>query len=389
MGPVAARMLASLGAEVVKVENPEGGDHCRGFERIKGISVRHKGGRSIHQEMYNSDKKGITLNLKKEKGREALLRLVEKSDVFLTNIQYGALRKMGLDYEAMALRNPKVIYARANGFGFKGPDADIPSMDILGQARSGIMHLVSFPGEAPRPVAGGPFDQAGAFILAFGIITALYVRERYGIGQMLETSQLGTMVKFLELPITAYGLVGHPWPNESHSDTKNPLWNWYECKDGRWVVFAHLRSDPFWKDFATALGLESLIDDAKFKDHLAREQNNKELIEILERTLTQRTREEWAERFINYPRLSYTFVNRTSDLFSDPQVLANEYLINVDHPLAGPVKMVGLPVHFSKTPGKPFQRVAPELGQHTEEVLTEIAGYSWDEVVALRDDGAI
>lgn len=389
MGPVAARMLATLGAEVIKIENPEGGDPCRGFERIKGISVRHKGGRSIHQEMYNSDKKGITLNLKKQKGQEILHRLVEKSDVFLTNLHTRALREMGLDYEALEARNRKIIYARANGFGFKGPDADIPSMDILGQARSGIMHLVSFPGEIPRPVAGGPSDQAGAFILAFGIITALYVRERYGIGQMIETSQLGAMVKFLELPITAYGFVGHPWPNESHSDTKNPLWNWYECKDGRWIVFAHLRSDPFWKDFATALGLESLIDDAKFKDHLAREQNNKELIEILERTLAQRTREEWAERFINYPRLSYTFVNRTSDLFSDPQILANEYLIDVDHPLGGPVKMVGLPVQFSKTPGKPFQRVAPELGQHTEEVLTEIAGYSWDEVVALRNDGVI
>jgi crotonobetainyl-CoA:carnitine CoA-transferase CaiB-like acyl-CoA transferase len=389
MGPVAARMLASLGAEVIKVENPEGGDPCRGFERIKGVSVRHKGGRSIHQEMYNSDKKGITLNLKKEKGREALLRLVEKSDVFLTNIQYRALRKMGLDYEAIALRNPKIIYARANGFGFKGPEADIPSMDILGQARGGIMHLVSFPGEGPRPVSGGISDQAGAFILAFGIMTALYARERYGIGQMLETSQLGAMIKLLELPISAYCLVGHPWPNESHEETKNPLWNWYECKDGRWIVFAHLRSDPFWKDFATALGLEHLIEDPKFKNHQVREENNKELIAILERTFSQYTREEWASVLEKFPRLSYAFINRISDLPSDPQVLANEYLHDVDHPLAGQVKMVGLPVQFSKTPAKPFQRVAPELGQHTEEVLTEIAGYSWDEVVALRDDGAI
>jgi crotonobetainyl-CoA:carnitine CoA-transferase CaiB-like acyl-CoA transferase len=389
MGPVAARMLASLGAEVIKVENPEGGDPCRGFERIRGLSVRHKGGRSIHQEMYNSDKKGITLNLKKEKAREALLRLVEKSDVFLTNIQYRVLRKMGLDYEAIALRNPKIIYARANGFGFKGPEADIPSMDILGQARGGIMHLVSFPGEGPRPVSGGISDQAGAFILAFGIMTALYARERYGIGQMLETSQLGAMVKLLELPISAYCLAGHPWPGESHDGAKNPLWNWYECKDGRWIVFAHLRSDPFWNDFATALGLEHLIEDPKFKTHRIREENSKELIAILEQVFSRRTGEEWASVLEKFPRLSYTFINRISDLPFDPQVLANEYLHDVDHPLAGQVKMVGLPVQFSKTPAKPFQRVAPELGQHTEEVLTEIAGYSWDEVVALRDDGAL
>jgi len=389
MGPVAARILADFGAEVIKVENPEGGDPCRGFERIKGVSVRHKGGRSIHQEMYNSDKKGITLNLKKEKGKEILLRLIEKSDVFLTNLQYRVLREMGLDYETMSLRNPKIIYARANGFGFKGPEADIPSMDILGQARSGIMHLVSFPGEGPRPVSGGISDQVGAFILALGIIIALYVRERYGIGQMIETSQLGAMIKLLELPITAYCLVGHPWPNENHEDAKNPLWNWYKCKDGEWIVFAHLRSDPFWKDFATALGIEHLIDNPKFKDHRAREENNKELIAILEQVFSQKTSNEWMSILRKFPKLSYAFINRIRDLPSDRQVIANEYLVDVDHPLAGKVKMVGLPLQLSKTPGKAFRFVAPELGQHTEEVLTDIAGYSWEEIEVLKDEKVI
>jgi crotonobetainyl-CoA:carnitine CoA-transferase CaiB-like acyl-CoA transferase len=389
MGPVAARMLASLGAEVIKIENPEGGDPCRGFQSIKGISVRHKGGRSIHQEMYNSDKKGITLNLKTEKGLEVLIRLVRKSDVFLTNLAYRSLRKMGLDYEALAKENPKLIYARANGFGFKGPDADIPSMDVLGQARGGNMYLLTFKGEEPRYAVGGICDQAGAFILAYGIVTALYARERYGIGQMVETSQLGAMIKLVELAVSGYCLAGHPWPNEGREDMKNPLWNWYKCKDGRWIVFAHLRSDPFWKDFATALGLEHLIEDPKFEDHATREKNCRELIEIIEQTMIQRTSQEWAERFKKFPRVSYSHINQLSDLPSDPQILANEYLVDVDHPLAGQVKMVGLPLQFSKTPAQPFRFVAPELGQHTEEVLTDLAGYTWDEVTQLRDEGVI
>jgi len=339
--------------------------------------------------MYNSDKRGITLNLKKKKGHEVLMRLVKASDVFLTNMHYKTLRKMKLDYEVMAEENPKIIYARANGFGFKGPDADILSMDVLGQARAGNMSLLSFPGEEPTYATGGICDQAGAFILAFGVVTALYIREHTGIGQMVETSQLGAMIKLLELPITGYCMAGHPWTNTKRRENKNPLWNWYKCKDERWIVFAHLQSDPYWKDFATLLGLEDLIDDNRFKEHMDREQHFEELTDIVEKAIEQRTSEEWLSALNDYPRISYTFVNNIQDLPSDPQVLANEYLVEVDHPLAGRVKMVGSPLQFSKSPVKHFRFMAPELGQNTEQVLLEVGKFTWDEITQLREDGVI
>jgi crotonobetainyl-CoA:carnitine CoA-transferase CaiB-like acyl-CoA transferase len=339
--------------------------------------------------MYNSDKKGMTLNLKTKEGLDVLIRLIKNTDVFLTNLQYASLRKMGLDYETLASENPRLIYARANGFGFKGADADVPSMDVLGQARGGNMSLLTLEGEEPRYAVGGICDQAGAFIFAFGIMTALYVREKYGIAQMIETSQLGAMIKLIELAVSGYCLADHPWMNESRKKNKNALWNWYQCRDGRWIVFAHLRSDPFWKDFAAALGLEHLIDDPRFHNHMTREKNYKALSKLIEDKMAEKTSNEWIERFGKFPRVSYSRVNRLEDIPKDPQVLANEYLIDVDHPLMGLVKMVGMPFQFSKTPAKHFRFVAPELGQHTEEVLLEIGGYNWDEITQLRDKGII
>ena len=386
MGPVATRMLASLGAEVIKIEGPDG-DPCRGFQRIKGMSVIHKGGRTLHHEMYNSDKLSVTLDLKKPEGREVLLRLVEKSDVFVTNHSPQSIRKMRLDYETLCSHNPMVIYARANGFGFKGPDADAHAMDLVGQARGGFMYMTNSPGEPPKVASGGISDQTGAFIFACGILAALVSRERYGIGQMVETSQLGAMIKLMELPLSGYLFTGNPWPNESRTETRNPLWNWYRCQDGRWIAFAHLRADPYWNDFCTALGIESLVDDHRFKDNLAREEHSKELIGILDETLAKRTSREWLDRLTPYPRLSYSMVNNLEDVVDDPQTLANDYITKVDHPLLGAIKMVGCPLKFSKTPASSFRSMAPELGQHTEHVLVDMLGYSWEEVSALRDKG--
>ena len=387
-GPVATAMLGDLGAEVIKVEERLGGDPGRGLKRVRGMSTELPGGRNFYFENNNRNKKGITLDLKKEKGREVLCRLAARSDVLVQNMRTGVAERLGLDYPSLAKHNPRLIYAHASGYGPRGPEAREPAFDYLGLARSGVMLAVGEPGMPPLSFVGGLADQMGAIVLAYGVIVALLARERYGIGQEVDVSHLGSMIALQGLHVAAVCFLGKELPRQPRASASNPLWNHYQCQDGRWLALAHLQSDRYWEPFCQAIGRGDLARDPRYSNAQKREEHATVLVAILDQVFAQRPAQEWVKLLKEKGDFILTPVNSVADLPADPQVIANSYIVERDHPVIGRTKEVGLPVQFSRTPGS-LRLPAPELGQDTEQVLTEIAGYTWEEVEALRRDEVI
>ncbi len=386
-GPVATTMLADLGAEVIKLEEREKGDPGRGIFAISGGST-DKGGRNFYFEANNRHKKSLTVNLKHPQAREVIYRLAEKSDVFVQNFRKGVADRLGLGYQKLSSLNPRLIYASASGYGPNGPDSAEPSFDYLAQARSGIMNMVGPPGTPPTYVFGGVADQMGAIMLAFGVMTALLARERYGIGQEVDASHLGSMIALQGLNVSCMTIMGHEMGRNSRKEAFNPLWNHYKCADDKWICLGMLQPDRYWKNFCKVVGVAELIADPRFAEIRERGRNCRELIAILDQVFAGKPREQWLRILREGGDFIYTVVNAVSDLPQDPQVLANEYVVDYEHPAIGKTQLVGLPVKFSRTPGDPRAR-APELGEHTEELLTGLLGYNWDQVAKLREAGAI
>ena len=387
VGPVAAAMLGDLGAEVIKVEERGRGDGQRGLNSVMGVEMGLPHGRNTMFEHHNRNKKSITVDLKKQSGKEIIYRLVEKSDVFITNFRSQATARLGLDYGTLSQYNPRLIYAPISCFGPKGPDSQSPGFDLLAQARSGLMAACTELGMPPIMLSTGIADQLGAIMTAYGVMAALLTRERTGVAQQVNVSLLGSMIPLLGLAVSGTLLLGEEIRTQSRTSAKNPMYNWYKCKDGKWIVLALLQQDEYWPKLCNALGVPELIRDPRFENSNKRGENCEELIRVFDTIFVTKTYEEWARGF-RQEDLLFSTINALSDLSSDPQVLENEYIVDFAHPVLGPVKFVGLPVQFSKTPGT-LRLCSPELGQHTEEVLLEVGGYTWEEINKLADQGVI
>lgn len=386
-GPVATQMLADLGAEVIKIEERERGDPGRGITAIAG-SGTVKSGRNYYFEANNKHKKSIALNLKRPQAREIVHRLAAQSDVFVQNFRKGVAARLGLGYADLVAQNPRIIYASASGYGPDGPDSGEPSFDYLGQARSGIMNAVGTGSTTPTYIFGGIADQVGAIMLAYGVLAALFARERTGVGQEVDASHLGSMMALQGLNVVARTIMGKEFPRNTRANAFNPLWNHYRCADDKWISLAMLQPDRYWKDFCATVGRKDLIEDPRFTDIKSRGKNAVALIEMLDEVFATRPRDEWMRTLKAGGDFIYTVVNSVSDLPDDPQVKANNYVVDYEHPALGPMTLLGMPVKLSATPGDPRGH-APELGEHTEVLLTETLGYSWDEVARLREENVI
>ena len=242
-GPVASAMLGDLGAEVIKIEERETGDPGRGILSASGVDL--SGRPNFYFEANNRNKKGITLDLRKPEAVEIVHRLAEKSDVFVQNCRQGVADRLGLGYEALRERNPKLIYANASGYGPEGPDSGEPSFDVVGLARSGIMLAAGEPDMPPLAIAGGVADQMGAIMLAYGVLAALIARERHGVGQVVDASHLGSMAMLQGLSLSAQLMMGFALPRQPRSRAGNPLWNHYRCADDKWIAVAMLQPDRY------------------------------------------------------------------------------------------------------------------------------------------------
>ncbi len=248
----------------------------------------------------------------------------------------------------------------------------------------------------PEPVqtVSGVADQMGATILVQGILAALVARERQGIGQLLDTSLLGSMLHLQYMGLSVTSFRGKSWARHSRTKAPNPLTNHYRCADDKWILFAEIQADRFWPEFCKALGLDELIEDERFAtamgtdDKGGRRKHAVELIEILDETLATKPRDEWVRIFEGLAApFAYSPVQDYYEVLEDEQVLVNDYVVDFDHPEAGPIKEMGHPVRFSKTPAR-IRSEAPEFGQHTEEILQEL-NFDWDKITKLRDSGVI
>lgn len=383
-GPVAGMRLGDLGADVIKVESMAG-DPARGFMSIiKAMSGT--GGRNYYFEHNNRNKRGIVLDLKTEKGMEIMLKLIDKADVFLNNMSIMAPIRMGLGPDVLMKRNPRLIYAHASGWGRKGPDANDFSFDYTGIARSGFMMSCGEDEAPPSQISPGIGDEVGALMCAWGVTAALYAREKTGRGQVVDSSLMGSVISMLGLIVAAPAIWGREFPRGTRSGTGNPLYNHYQCKDGKWLAIAHLEPDRYWPKVCKALGIEDLENNPKYNSIKARGENAKELIAKLDKKFADRDRKEWIE-ILKKEGCIFTPVQTPQEVTNDPQAIANNYFVDFDHDEWGKIKMVGFPWDFSDTPAS-CRRKAPGYGEHTKEILSEL-GYSDDEIDSLGDEKVI
>ncbi len=382
-GPWSTVMLSDMGAEVIKVEDPVNGDPGR------NLTPMGRAGRRVptYFESMNRNKRSITLNLKSDDGREIFYDLAKRADVITQNFRVGVVERLKVDYETVSKINPRIVYGSVSGLGSRGPEATQGVFDILGQARGGLMELLSIADpELSYRASGGLADQTGAITMAYGIMLALFERERTGKGQHVEVSQLSGQLMLQALALNGY-LMNDEMPLPRPRATNyNPLFNIYRCKDERWIALGGIQPDRYWPALCEVLGIEELRDDPRFNEVRARGQHAGELIPIMDRAFATKTRDEWIALLREKDVLCGP-VQKYDDIPKDPQVIANELLVDLEHPEAGPVTQVGLPVRLSETPGK-ARSTAPAFGAHTEEVLQDL-GISWERIAELRDRGII
>lgn len=390
-GPAAGYVLTDLGAEVIRIEDPVNPERSRtqgSQARQMGVQVGLPGGTSPGVELCHRGKKSIMVDMRKEKGLQIVYDLIKTSDVFYNNFRKSVRAKRGLDYETLSNINPRLIYATTSAYGERGPEKELRGFDTLGMAKSGFMWSSGEPDMPPQQRVFGVCDQMTATTLANGIIAALLARERFGIGQELYVSLYGTMMHAQAPSIQTACLteqeVPRPWPR---AEAFNFGVNYYECKDGEWVLFALNQPQEVWHDFCEALGIQHLENDPRFEKTKSRGENCKELIHILDEVFATKPRGEWL-KILWAKELVVAPVNRYLDLVNDEQTIANEYIVEFDHPELGRTKHMGYPVSFSKTPAQ-IKAPAPQLGQHTEEVLKDLCGYSSDKVAELKGEGVV
>ncbi len=381
--PAAGAVLADWGAEVIKVE-PLRGDAQRSSQRM----VRKTSGVDVHWrfEVHNRNKKSMAIDLTTGKGREVLYRLVERSDVFMSNYEAAAVRKLGMDYETLRGVNPALVYALVTGYGTVGPDKDERGFDFAAAwARSGIQHSITEPNCPPPQQRGGMMDRTTGFHMIAGIMAALWHRERSGEGQELELSLYHSGVWTLAADLQV-ALGGGRLNRSDRSRVVNPLWNSYRTQDGQWLQLAMLQADLSWGDFCRAIEHPELEHDPRYRDIEARADHSEELIGILDVTFSSRNRADWEQR-LRENNCIYGRIASAEDVINDPQAEANRFFVDLQHPRAGEVKYVASPVRFRQNPAS-LRTTAPELGQHTEELLLEL-GYDWGEIVEMKDARAI
>ncbi|MFC1999288.1 CaiB/BaiF CoA transferase family protein [Chloroflexota bacterium] len=384
-GPGANAILADLGAEVIKIEQPGVGDPIRMITGFGKADVTLEG-RSLFYEGANRHKKDITIDMRTEKGNEIARRLVAKSDIFMTNLRRNTVEEMGMTYPILSQVNPGLIYAMVSGYGPNGPESQQGAFDFHGQARSGMMYCMGEPDMPPLVIHLAVVDQATAIMASHAILTALFVRERTGKGQELHVSILGAAMFLQYFNVMNAVLKGQPVPRHKRLST-DPLRNYYQCKDGKWVCMVVGYQEGSMESFCEAIGRPELVNDPRFASRETLRENCEELISLLDDMFATRPQEEWHQSFVKHGVFG-TKINSPMDLKNDAQVMANNYLVDFDHPVFGKCMVPGYPAHFSETPAD-TRGVAPEQGEHTDEVLRELAGYSDSEIKQLRDEGVV
>jgi len=376
-GPFATMLMSDLGAEVIKVERPEIGELARG----NGPFVR---GVSTYFASINRGKKSVALNLTTVQGKDIFLKLVEKSDVLVENFVPGTMRKLGLDYETVKGHNPKIIYVEGSGFGQYGPYAKKKAFDLIVQAMGGIMSITGEPGGSPIRPGVSYGDIAAALFLCVATLAALHARSVSGQGQVIDIAMLDCQVAVLENAFVRYLNTGEiPCALGTRHPVVTPF-QVFPTKDG-YVAITVMGTQ--WPLFCAAIDRIDIMDDPRFETGWLRTQNYRELEPILTEAIKTRTTQEWITELEN-AGIPCGPVNTIGQVASDPQVAARGMFIELHHPKAGNFKVVNTPFKFSETPCR-VTPTFPDLGEHTEEVLSHLLGMTQADIDKLKGLGVL
>lgn len=362
-GPAAGGILADWGADVIKIEPPTG-DPARMFGRMLGCDL----GLNPPFEMDNRSKRSVVLDLGTEQGRGTAFELLADADVFLTNVRPGALRRLSLDFETVSAANPRLVYGLITGYGEDGPDADRAAFDVAAfWSRAGVAHLLTRPGDTPPFQRGGMGDHSAGMTMAAAVCAALLARERTGTGQLVTTSLYRQGAYTVSFDLNTYLMSGQPIAIGQRETMGNPCMNNYAASDGRRFWIVGLEPERHWPALCRAVGRPEWRDDPRFADARARAVNSTVLIAELDEIFATRPLDEWAQVFAGEPDFFWSPINTLEDVVADEQFHAAGGIVDVPDGDAA-VPMVATPADFHGTPWAP-RSAAPELGQHTEEVL--------------------
>ncbi|HYQ35871.1 MAG TPA: CoA transferase, partial [Mycobacterium sp.] len=365
-GPAAAGILADWGADVIKIEPPTG-DPGRMFGRMLGCDL----GVNPPFEMDNRSKRSIVLDLTTEAGRDTAFELLSGADVFLTNVRPGALRRLGLDFESVSARNSRLVYGLITGYGESGPDADRAAYDVAAfWSRAGVAHLLTRPGDTPPFQRGGMGDHSAGMTLAAAVCAALLARERTGSGQLVTTSLYRQGAYIVSFDLNTYLLTGQQIAIGQRESMGNPCMNNYTAGDRRRFWIVGLEADRHWPALCRAVGRPEWCADPRFCNARARAANAVQLIAELDEIFATRPLDEWAQIFAGEPDFFWSPVNTLEDVVADEQFHAAGGIVDVPDEESS-VAMVATPADFHGTPWAP-RWVAPQLGQHTDEVVGEL-----------------
>ena len=378
-GPFCSTMLADFGADVIKLEPLGAGDIARAW----GPPL--PGGETSYFVSLHRNKKGIEVDLKHPQGKELFFRLVARCDVVLENYRVGALARLGLGYEAAREKNPRIIYCSVSGFGQDGPYRDRAALDLILQAESGMISATGEPGGHGVRCGVSIADMTAGMYAAFGIMLALRARERTGRGQAIDVSMLEGQLSLLGSMIGGYLADGEiPRPMGTAYKALLP-YQTFRTKT-RDLALA-VGSEKLWKVFCPTIGCPELAADPRYRTNADRAKHRDSLLPKLQEVFLTRAYEEW-EAVLLAQGIPVGAINDIKQVVEHPQVVARQSLVEMDHPRAGKVRMVGPPVRLSETPGR-VRTPAPMLGEHTDEVLGRLLGLGADEIAALRATGAI
>lgn len=386
-GPAAGGILADWGAEVVKVEMPNGDPMRKLFGTLSGS----KEDRCPPFDLYNRGKKSLALDINQPDGIALVQKLVATADVFVTNMRPQFLERIGLDPITLMAKHPRLVYASLTAYGLEGPDRDAPGYDMAAYSgRSGLAERATPPGSSPPVLPGGLGDNVTAITMVSGIMGALYHRERTGQGQMVSTSLLRTGIYSIGMDVSTRVGLGRVGAAPSRKKPQNPLMNSYCAGDGKWFWIVGAESERHWPGIVLALGDQSLLEDERFKTPRERRRNAVVLVNAIEALAARHTRQEWAAIFREHD-VWWAPINSVDDVVTDPQAIASGAFVHVPvHPdEEAPVAFNGVatPVDFSATPSSPAGP-PPRVGADADALLAEL-GLDGDEVMRLRGSGVL
>jgi crotonobetainyl-CoA:carnitine CoA-transferase CaiB-like acyl-CoA transferase len=361
-GPYCSMLLADQGADVIKVERPEEGDDVRRMPPyIEGQSATFM--------LWNRNKRSIALDLKEERDRALCRELARTADVFLENFKPGTAARLGLGYDDLRALNPRLVYASISGYGQTGPYAERPGFDLMMQAMTGIMSVTGPEDGPPHRLPVALCDIGAGMFAAFGILAALQARTRSGQGQRVDTSLYEAGLAFGVYEAAHVFATGERPARLGQAHRGGAPYQVFRTRDG-WVTIGP-NTEPLWRRFCATIGRPELAVDPRFSDRRGRVANRKALVALLEEVLVRESTQHWTD-LLNDAAIPVGPVRTYDEVYEDPQVKAREMVAEIDHPIAGRTRTLGIPVKLSATPGK-LRRPAPRLGEHTEEILAELA----------------